>query len=319
MSVYDLYGLRVRTALELSAPVSLVQSDVDIDLDVSVDSAATHPVQRPTEDVVAELVIAGDPKYTICATPDGYTCRFHRLADLEFSADLRKLTCRSFTTDLEQYLPLLLASAVPAMVLMLRGDYVLHASAVARDNVAVAFAGQSGAGKSTVAAAMCTQGWRLVTDDVLPMRVVEGQVSAVAGASHLRLRPKAIDLASSFDPHERLGFTVDDRLAVAPEHVDATEVDVAAIVLPVPDRSVIEVSVEPLRPSTAGFELSRLTRIENWSRPSDLRNIFMHATAIAGCIPVVRLRMPWSERGLSASMDEVVEAVANLQEPAAVL
>ena len=44
---------------------------------------------------------------------------------------------------------------------------VLHASCVARDDVAIAFAGPSGSGKSTLAAAFCRQGWQLVSDDAL--------------------------------------------------------------------------------------------------------------------------------------------------------
>lgn len=44
---------------------------------------------------------------------------------------------------------------------------VLHASAVARRGLAVAFAGESGAGKSTIAAALCRRGWKLLADDAL--------------------------------------------------------------------------------------------------------------------------------------------------------
>ncbi len=44
---------------------------------------------------------------------------------------------------------------------------VLHASCVARGELAMAFAGPSGSGKSTLAAAFCRRGWQLVSDDAL--------------------------------------------------------------------------------------------------------------------------------------------------------
>ena len=46
----------------------------------------------------------------------------------------------------------------------------LHASAVVTSGGITAFAGHSGAGKSTIAAFMCSLGHELVTDDVLPIR-----------------------------------------------------------------------------------------------------------------------------------------------------
>ncbi|CAA7615400.1 HPr kinase [Candidatus Terasakiella magnetica] len=47
-----------------------------------------------------------------------------------------------------------------------RGLLPLHASCVEVDGRAIAFAGPSGVGKSTLAAALLAQGWRLLSDDV---------------------------------------------------------------------------------------------------------------------------------------------------------
>ena len=65
----------------------------------------------------------------------------------------------------------------PALLLQLawRGRFALHASAIERDGQAIAFLGDSGAGKSTVAAAFgqlsnrSSGGWRRVADDILPV------------------------------------------------------------------------------------------------------------------------------------------------------
>ena len=54
-----------------------------------------------------------------------------------------------------------------SVLLRQRGLLVLHGSCVARDGLAVGFIGDSGWGKSTLAATLLTRGWRLLTDDLL--------------------------------------------------------------------------------------------------------------------------------------------------------
>jgi hypothetical protein len=79
-----------------------------------------------------------------------------------------------------------------------RGSVVLHASCVERDGAAVALMGQQKAGKSSVAAALLTQGWRLVADDALVVSVAGGRVRAAPSFPALRLwTPLAASLASA--------------------------------------------------------------------------------------------------------------------------
>ncbi len=47
-----------------------------------------------------------------------------------------------------------------------RGALVLHGAAVAKDDRAIAIVGHSGAGKSTIVAALCQRGYSFVTDDI---------------------------------------------------------------------------------------------------------------------------------------------------------
>ncbi len=60
-----------------------------------------------------------------------------------------------------------------------RGSLPLHASAIAAQGGIIAFAGHSGAGKSTTAALMGSLGYELITDDILPVSVSQ---SSGAGA-----------------------------------------------------------------------------------------------------------------------------------------
>lgn len=56
-----------------------------------------------------------------------------------------------------------------AILLFQRGRLVLHGSAIRIGDRAVAFLGTSGAGKSTIAAALTRRGHTLITDDVAPI------------------------------------------------------------------------------------------------------------------------------------------------------
>ncbi|NEO89918.1 MAG: hypothetical protein F6K56_06555 [Moorea sp. SIO3G5] len=69
--------------------------------------------------------------------------------------------------DVDQLkLQLALVGTVMAILLQQRGALVLHASAVEMDGNAVLFLGNSGEGKSTIAAALQAQGYAVVADDI---------------------------------------------------------------------------------------------------------------------------------------------------------
>ncbi len=81
---------------------------------------------------------------------------------------------------------------VLVLALALRGAWSLHASAaVFRENVIV-FLGESGWGKSTLAAYLSQiAGWRLVADDILPVDIDANTVNALPHFPQLKLPPDA--------------------------------------------------------------------------------------------------------------------------------
>lgn len=79
-----------------------------------------------------------------------------------------------------------------ATLLRQRGFLVLHACSVARDGEAVAFVGESGWGKSTLAEYFCQQGYTLLTDDVMAIDAQgDGHPHVIPGYPQIRLRTKA--------------------------------------------------------------------------------------------------------------------------------
>jgi hypothetical protein len=74
------------------------------------------------------------------------------------------------------------------LALALRGIWSLHASAVMHRNKTIVFLGESGQGKSTLAKYLSgCPGWRLVADDILPVRIIAEQVHILPRFPQLKL------------------------------------------------------------------------------------------------------------------------------------
>jgi hypothetical protein len=86
-----------------------------------------------------------------------------------------------------------LLGPVMGFILRQRGQTCLHASTVEVDGGAVLLVGQSGAGKSTTAAALARRGLRVLGDDVAPLLPGAGGVRVQPAYPHLRLWPDSAE------------------------------------------------------------------------------------------------------------------------------
>jgi hypothetical protein len=85
-----------------------------------------------------------------------------------------------------------------------RGLLPLHASAITTKRGVTAFAGRSGAGKSTTAALMGSLGYKLVTDDMLPISFNQQKVpGAWPYLRRLKLKGTPIVIFCSSPKHRR--------------------------------------------------------------------------------------------------------------------
>jgi hypothetical protein len=109
-------------------------------------------------------------------------------ARFEVGKDLVRLIADQ-PRDLDQVVHLFLDHVLPRVV-ALRGDLMLHGAACeAPSGRAFVFVGATGAGKSSLATALGTQGWPLLDDD--GVRLLTGPVRAVPGYARVRLSPDA--------------------------------------------------------------------------------------------------------------------------------
>ncbi len=122
-----------------------------------------------------------------------YLFRFHNLVDFWVSADGGEiLGYPTLDVPSDTIRHLFLDQVMPRM-LSLRGRLVLHASAVLAPKGAVAFLGDSGRGKSTLAASFCQQGFPGLTDDCLLLQEAGGAHFALPSYAGLRLWPDTIE------------------------------------------------------------------------------------------------------------------------------
>lgn len=173
-----------------------------------------------------------------------------------------------------------------ALALALRGTHLLHASAVAGPVGVVALAGESGVGKSTLAAAAAARpelGLARVADDILPVRL---------GAEPLSL------------PHF-------PQLKLASEAgYPATEATRAPLVAVLTLERRAEASPLELERLEGAAALAALIRAGVAVRLFDAELLAPHLEACAraaAVLPVLQLRFPSGERGLEQVLERLAE------------
>lgn len=288
-AVYLQCGVRLRSEVELALPLAEGSGwDVDIRRGADVHDTAAAPAG---EVIAAYENQGGENWYTATRTEAGYRMRFRECGEFEISGDLTRVVMREDPVGRTELLPILLAGTVSALLLNLRGHVVLHASAVTIDDVAVAFVGQSGRGKSTMAALMCVDGADLITDDVL--RVEPGPpATCIGGAPELRLREKAVSIARA-QPTTAVRATADERLAFAPPVTDVRPRPLTAIVIPSPSRTAAQVEGEVIEPSRALFALLAFPRVHGWRDKAVLAREFATLSQLVNQVPVIEATIPW--------------------------
>jgi len=129
----------------------------------------------------------GDVLTTFHRTSDGYLVRFKERADFAVSLSRRVVTCRPARNVSRLTAEDLYLNQILPMISGQRGETVLHASAVAVKGEAVAFVGQTGRGKSTLAAAFAHAGMPFLSDDGVRLTKEGGRYLAAPNQPSFRL------------------------------------------------------------------------------------------------------------------------------------
>lgn len=205
---------------------------------------------------------------------------------------------------------LYIVGTVMAVLLYQRGLLVLHGSVVDVNGAAIAFLGQSGAGKSSTAAAMHKYGYQLLADDVAAIKLNSTAI-VFPGFPQIKLSSEAAvslgyDAKSQMSPHavkEKHGYRLQQEFPQAPLPLKCIYV--------LADEP--EFDIEILRPQEAVIELVR------HSRPTTLFHSggaphFLQCANLAKKLTVYRLKRPRSLSLLPDLAKFVEEHLGTLQQ-----
>ena len=198
---------------------------------------------------------------------------------------------------------------VLAMALHAGGRLCLHGSAVATESGAVAFVAPKFHGKSTLALALTRAGYRLMTDDVLP--VDPGPPArAIPGVHQVKLWD---DSAELFDVRRGEPMTGDKHLVheIPEESLMFQPSSLSAVYLlsPLTGESSMEGAARriPIPDVTAALALVRHAALGSMLGGAQAARIFERAATLASTVPVYRLETV-------AGLDRLNDVVAQLQE-----
>ena len=238
----------------------------------------------------------------------GYLVRFHGFADFVIDDVAHQIACTARPAVHASTIRHLLLDQVLPLAFSRERRLVLHAAAVATPRGTFAFAGPTGAGKSTLAAAIAASGYSLMTDDCL---VVEPDGDALIarpfypGARLWRdsLDAMASGAASTTVAHYTRKRRVSD--SVLPYRSDPLPL-AGVFVLPSSDRGrPTTVSAVRLAPRRAMVALLGCTFMLDTDDCSDARIAFEIQIELVRRLPVYELVCPWRLSRLRETAEEV--------------
>lgn len=124
-------------------------------------------------------------------TEDGGLCiEWRRELQLVIAPSNDHMTVICTAAKLE-FAPTVLVGIGLGLLLHRRGTTCLHGSVVSVHGRTIALLGDSGAGKSTTAAALVAQGGTLISDDIAALRANGDRIIVARGCTNVRLDPEA--------------------------------------------------------------------------------------------------------------------------------
>jgi len=189
---YSLYGLRLGSDLPFpELPADRAAADVTLALG-PIDIDESQPAGR---------------RNWFRSSPDEVSMHLDRVGTVRILRGREILVDPEHPIE-EERLRAFLLGPVFSLLLVQRGHFPLHASAVAIQGRAVAIAAPSGGGKSTTAAALLARGHRLLADDVTALRLDGATPLVLPGYPFLKLTEESL---------RRLGRSPDGLPRVHPE------------------------------------------------------------------------------------------------------
>lgn len=185
MNQYCVYGITVQSEIPLELPTHGDGRLARVELRMASALFFSDAIRG------VNFQAGGGDWYQYAFLPDRSSyVRWRGVGEYLVSADgLRITCCRSEEASFESFQVYMLGQAL-SFALVKRGFEPLHATVVVANGRAAAFLGDSGFGKSSLAACFLQAGYRVLTDDLLILHESAGEVLAYPGPARIKLFPK---------------------------------------------------------------------------------------------------------------------------------
>ena len=177
---YSAYGLNIRS--EIPLPTTMLESSaVSSDIEIRIDTVERWKIYAPIR------------THYVIEVSDGVLLHWDKIGTYLVRNGREIIVDPSPNGDIG-LLQLVLIGAVMAVLLYQRGLLVLHASAVEVNGSGVAFVGAKGAGKSTLAAVLCSRNHSLLADDVVAIDLAGNTPSVLPAFPQIKLLPDSVTM-----------------------------------------------------------------------------------------------------------------------------
>jgi hypothetical protein len=172
---------------------------------------------------------------------------------------------------------------VEPLIQSAQGHLVLHASAVDMGGIALAFAADSGRGKSTLAASIARSGYRIITDDALKFMPSYAELVLAPGHPSLRLWSDSASalLATTLPLAPALEHTSKSRFHAGEDLPFCDAATPLRFLYYLGTGGVPDVSIRPLTAGEAVLEIIKHSFILDVDDESRLRSHFAQVSALA--------------------------------------
>jgi hypothetical protein len=254
---------------------------------------------------------------------DGSTyVRWDEVGEFLISPDGCRITGRQDDGAHEESFQVYLLGQALSYALVKQRFEPLHATAIVVNEGAAMLLGNSGYGKSSLAACFLDAGHRLLTDDLLILQPSSRGIMAYPGPPRIKLFPK---LARRFLPESASGIAMNSgtkKLILPLDHTRTTlnPVPLKAIYALLPPGSKVRgnaVRIAALPPRESFLALVRNTFNYRIINPARLERQFEAATRVVSLMPVKKVSYPRILAGLPAVRDALLADLNSSDDPQA--
>lgn len=201
----------------------------------------------------------GQPWCLYYRSEEGYLLRFPEFADFFISSSGEKITSIPAPETSKYTIEHLYLNQVLPLALSRQFKLVLHASAVEIGDSAVAFLGDTGRGKSTLAASFSTNGHRLLTDDGLILEKSADHYFVQPSHPSVRLWSDSRRAVLSEDalPTPATSYSSKNRFLAGDELAFCSDTKQLKRLYFLGDGQANSISIDPIPPQVAMIELVR--------------------------------------------------------------